>query len=382
MSNFRQVRPGKYEFRLELGYDSLGKRIRKFKTLPCKNDKEAKKILARLEVDYMDGKFTDDNHIRFEELYKKWQIEFAPFKLDPNTQETYEYVIEGSILPDFRNAKVKKIKARDIIRFLNKSKQNGDGQYALEKKHRCIRSLFTYAKQFEYVTEDVSEEVPKPAIKRRQKDFYDENELSEVFEVIKSQLDYQRLMIILAITGSLRRGEVMAIDMNTDLNFDLNTIRINKSVQRTKKHGLRIKSTKNEEERIVTFDPITMKEIYDYRKKRKKEIMKIRDEYKGFKHENGQHIDLLFGHIDGSPFSPRSVTQFWNRIVKRYNLKKIAFHDLRHSAASYLLSQGFSMKVIQERLGHKDISTTMNLYTHITKELDQDAGNAFLKVRN
>ncbi|MCY9226248.1 tyrosine-type recombinase/integrase [Bacillus haynesii] len=106
--------------------------------------------------------------------------------------------------------------------------------------------------------------------------------------------------------------------------------------------------------------------------------MKIRDEYKGFKHENGQHIDLLFGHIDGSPFSPRSVTQFWNRIVKRYNLKKIAFHDL----ASYLLSQGFSMKVIQERLGHKNISTTMNLYTHITKELDKDTGNAFLKVKN
>ncbi|MGO4900989.1 tyrosine-type recombinase/integrase [Bacillus sp. GM2] len=60
-------------------------------------------------------------------------------------------------------------------------------------------------------------------------------------------------------------------------------------------------------------------------------------------------MDLLFGHIDGSPFSPRSVTQFWNRIVKRYK-QKIAFHDLRHSAASYLLSQGLSMKVIQERL--------------------------------
>lgn len=43
---------------------------------------------------------------------------------------------------------------------------------------------------------------------------------------------------------------------------------------------------------------ITIKEIFDYRNKRKKEIMKIRDEYKGFKHENGQHIDLLFGHID------------------------------------------------------------------------------------
>jgi site-specific recombinase XerD len=125
-----------------------------------------------------------------------------------------------------------------------------------------------------------------------------------------------------------------------------------------------------------------MKEVYEYRKERKMEIMKIRDEYKGFKTVKGEHVNLLFANLDGTPYSPSSVSQFWQRIVTRYDLKKIAFHDLRHSSASYLLSEGFSMKAIQERLGHKDIGTTMNLYTHVTKKMDSDVGNAFLKVRN
>ncbi|UAL53515.1 tyrosine-type recombinase/integrase [Bacillus sp. CMF21] len=95
-----------------------------------------------------------------------------------------------------------------------------------------------------------------------------------------------------------------------------------------------------------------------------------------------EHVNLLFANLDGIPCSPSSVSQFWQRIVKRYDLKKIAFHDLRHSSASYLLSEGFSMKATQERLGHKDIGSTRNLYTHVTKKMDSDVGNAFLKVRN
>ncbi|MEC1714699.1 tyrosine-type recombinase/integrase [Schinkia azotoformans] len=381
MSSFKQVRPGTYEFRIELGYDSLGKRIRKFKTLPCKNDTEAKKILARLEVDIMDGKFVDNNNISFEALYEKWKEEYAPHNLDPKTQETYEYVIDAAILPEFKKAKMKSIMARDIIRYFNREEKAGVGPYALEKRHRCIRSLFYYAKKFEYIKEDVSLEVPKPKVKARKKEYYDEDEIAKLFEVIENASTHQKLMIILAVTGALRRGEVLGIDMYKDIDFENNTIHIRHSVQKTKSEGLRVKGTKTDEERVVTFDELTMEDIKNYRDEREKEIEKISDEYKGFKAENGEKVDLLFAHIDGTPYDPGSVSQFWSRIVERYKLKKIAFHDLRHSSATFLLSQGFSMKAIQERLGHKDISTTMNLYTHVTKKLDAEVGNAFLKVR-
>lgn len=137
------------------------------------------------------------------------------------------------------------------------------------------------------------------------------------------------------------RGNPNYIHIEKEIDFENNMIHIRRSLPKTK------------EDRIVTLDPLTMKEIYEYRKIRKGEIMKIRDKYKGFESHNGEHLDLLFANINRIPYSPHSVSQFWSRIVKRFNLKKISFYDLRHSSASYLLLQGFSMKIIQERLGQK-----------------------------
>lgn len=77
-----------------------------------------------------------------------------------------------------------------------------------------------------------------------------------------------------------------------------------------------------------------MNEIERYRTERKIEIMKIKKWYKGFKTVDGEKVDLLFANIDGTHYDPHSISQFWSRIVKRYDLKKISFHDLRHSSAS------------------------------------------------
>jgi integrase len=381
MSGFRPVRPGFYEFRLELGYDTIGKRNRKFRTLPCKNDTEAKKILARLVVEMEEGNITDHSKITFGALYEKWKEEYAPFNLDPKTQETYQYVIEDSLLPVFKKAKIQSLKANDYITYFNSEKKKDVGPYTLEKRHRCLRSLYKYVMQLEIIKEDISQKVPKPQVKARKKDYYDDEEIVHLFEVIKEVQLHQRLMVTLALTGALRRGEVLGIDMYKDIDFETNTIRVSRSVQKTKEHGLRVKGTKTEEERIVTFDEITMSEVREYLEERENEIKLIGDEYKGFKTVEEKHVDLLFANIDGTPYDPKSVTQFWSRIIKRFELKKIAFHDLRHSSATFLLSQGYSMKAIQERLGHKDIKTTMNLYTHVTKKLDSALGNAFLGVR-
>jgi integrase len=381
MSGFRPVRPGFYEFRIELGYKTNGKRDRKFRTLPCKNDTEAKKILARLVVEFENGSVVDHSKITFEGLYENWKVEYAPFNLDPKTQETYQYVIESSLLPEFKKAKIQSLKANDFISYFNNEKKMGTSGHTLEKRHRCLRSLYKYVMQLEILKEDISLKVPKPQAKARKKDYYDDEEIVHLFQVIKKVQLHQRLMVTLALTGALRRGEVLGIDMYQDIDFEANTIRISRSVQKTKEHGLRVKGTKTDDERTVTFDEITMSEVKEYLEEREKEIRLLGEEYKGYKTVEGKRVDLLFANIDGTPYDPKSVTQFWKRIISRFELKEIAFHDLRHSSATFLLSQGYSMKAIQERLGHNDIKTTMNLYTHVTKKLDSALGNAFLEVR-
>jgi integrase len=75
--------------------------------------------------------------------------------------------------------------------------------------------------------------------------------------------------------------------------------------------------------------------------------------------------DFIIVHPDGKPIYPEYVSQMFTKLQKRANLPKCRFHDLRHLCASIMVKQGVEVKVAQERLGHKDITTTMNIYAHV-----------------
>lgn len=393
MSSVKEVGPGKYELRVELGY--IGKkRDRRFTTVEARNDTEAEKKLVLFEAEVLKGNRKAKTKVRFSQFVKMWKEEFGETELDIGTLENYSVYLDCSILPFFETRWMKDIKTYDLVRYLNKEKKNGAGQYVLEREHRVLRSLFKKAKEWEIIDNDPALAVKKPTVKRREKDIYDEDEIELVFEEIKNIPNYHRLIIKLALVGGLRRGEVLGIDLDKDLNFgkgplrDKNkniyfedgSINICHSLQYTKAEGLRLKGVKNDQDRIVTFPGEIMHELWNYRKERWKERNTIGDKWIGFKDERGKNHFLLFGHEDGTPFVPHSMTRMWTRLVERLDIKRISFHDLRHSSATYLLSQGVDMKTVQKRLGHKDILTTMNLYGHVTEKMSLEPVRAFSKV--
>jgi integrase len=76
---------------------------------------------------------------------------------------------------------------------------------------------------------------------------------------------------------------------------------------------------------------------------------------------------------NGEPFHPDSLTQKWERFVAKHNLPPIRLHDLRHSNATAMIAAGVNAKVVQHRLGHANISITLDTYTHVLPEMDQEA---------
>ncbi|MFD2115433.1 site-specific integrase [Paenibacillus yanchengensis] len=86
---------------------------------------------------------------------------------------------------------------------------------------------------------------------------------------------------------------------------------------------------------------------------------------------------FVFTAIEGKPMSPYSVNSFWTTFTKKHNLRYIRFHDLRHTSATLLLNSGVHAKVISDRLGHADITTTLNIYAHTLKTADEAAANKF-----
>ena len=83
--------------------------------------------------------------------------------------------------------------------------------------------------------------------------------------------------------------------------------------------------------------------------------------------------DLVFSHPDGRPIRPDNVTKAFNTIVRSLGLKGVRLHDLRHAHATILLEEGVHPKVVQERLGHSSVSTTLDIYSHVVPSLQQAA---------
>lgn len=83
--------------------------------------------------------------------------------------------------------------------------------------------------------------------------------------------------------------------------------------------------------------------------------------------------DHVVRQKDGRPLCPDSMTQKWESFLERNNLPHIRLHDLRHSHATALIQAGVSPKVVQQRLGHANVSITLNIYTHVLPGMDQEA---------
>ena len=87
--------------------------------------------------------------------------------------------------------------------------------------------------------------------------------------------------------------------------------------------------------------------------------------------------DLIFGHIDGKPYLPNTITHAWIKLVRHCGLTGVRLHDARHSHASLMLKNGTSLKVIQERLGHSNFGITANIYAHVSPNMQREAANSF-----
>src|SRR5690606_9294839 len=91
----------------------------------------------------------------------------------------------------------------------------------------------------------------------------------------------------------------------------------------------------------------------------------------------GKKSDFVFTNTMGNILELRKVNQVFDRVIRRAGLPKIRFHDLRHTHATLLLQQGIHPKIVSERLGHANISVTMDIYSHVIPSMQQKATKMF-----
>ncbi|HAM1205646.1 TPA: site-specific integrase [Listeria monocytogenes] len=379
MASYVNLGNNKYELRVSKGYDARGKQIRKTKNVTVKTVKALKLELSNFEAYVYSSDYTEIKDMRFIDFVEKWRLNYAKRELKGNTIDKYNLFLENWIIPYFERKKISKITTMQLLDYFHEVQKKGVGPSALEGHHRVIRSLFKYATLWGITETDVSLSVKKPTYKVPEKNIYNRREIEVLIDRIKILQKYQQVMIKLALYCGLRRGEVIGLTTK-DMNYNKNTINVYRAVIKSASEGIKLDETKNKRKRIVPAPAGLMQEIKELAKEKQKNKDKLGLLWKGTKDLDGKTVVLIFSHDDGTPFTPASVTRMFNRFLEKEennDLTKKSFHDLRHSAASFLLEQGINVKVIQNILGHSDIKVTLNTYAHITEDGYSEAAKTF-----
>ena len=150
-----------------------------------------------------------------------------------------------------------------------------------------------------------------------------------------------------------------------DIDLERGSLSVARSLEQTKS-GLHFKQPKTKKSRrSVTLPPITVEAL----RLHKAEQAMLRLRLGLGRDKNG----LVCSRYDGEPRSPRAFSKEFDRFIRALDITRITLHGLRHTHATQLLEAGIHPKVVQERLGHSTIATTMDLYSHVTESMQEDA---------
>ena len=297
-----------------------------------------KREAAAWERDFLERQqgTPDMSFISFSELY----LNDMKQRLKPSTMNSKENLIKNRILPFFKSKALNDIDSKMIRQWQNELLKESYTDTYLRKCNAQLSAMFNYAVKYYNLNENPCRKTPLIGSKKPVKfDFWTLDEYKEFRQYLKE--DYIVPFDILYWTG-LRIGELMALTLE-DINFENKSININKSYQRINKKDIITKPKTASSIRTVYIPDFLSNEIKEY-------FSKIYD------NDPKQRIFM---------FNKVSVKRQIESISVKYGLKKIKIHEIRHSHASLLIEQGFNPLLISERLGHDDIQTTLNTYSHL-----------------
>lgn len=385
MANIRQRGKDSWELTVSLGKGPNNKYIKKSKTIKVTEKMTPKKLQEYLEFEYSKfkqeletGMYITPGKITFADFIDTWREKYAVSHLGTATLENYMQHLNKRVIPYIGHLKLEDIKPMHLVDLMD-SLTNGERKDGKEGKlspgtvhyiHRAVRNVFSRAVEWKLIQSNPMDGVKKPKLETRDLDVYTKEETEKIFTYLEEEPEMWRLLITVALTTGLRRGEILGLEWK-HIDFEARTIDVLQTLSFTK-NGYEIKEPKTKtSKRRLEVPASLIGDLKEYKKKCIEERLACADLWKG-----GEHF-FVFSSWNGKPLNPYSVKTWWTRFTKRRNIRYINFHALRHTSATLLLNQGLHAKIIQARLGHANINTTLNIYTHALREADQAAANIF-----
>lgn len=321
-----------------------------------------------------------DSNMNFLEYAKLWLKDYAEVNIKPSTLYGYKSCLNAHILPRFKDYKLSDITVYELEKFYNdlrKTKSlnpdsNGNhnllSEAVVRHQHSLLCVMLNTAVKWDFINFNPCLKLTKPpTVTRKEMKFYDEEELKKLFQ----HLEYENLTfktaIYLLTLGGMRRGECLGLFWE-HIDFEKKTITIKNNLLNIREKGVYLDTPKTKKsKRTISLPDI----CFDLLKK-----LKAKQELEKEMFSNDWvETEFVFKDEYGNYYNPSRLSRQWVLFQKKHNLKHIRLHDLRHTCATYLLSHNIPIATVSKKLGHSNIYTTLDVYTHSVDSDDIEASN-------
>jgi len=343
--------------------------------LPVKgNKKKAEALLISARQNFTPEEKQVESEMLFADYLEEW-LEITKYSIQKITYSSYSNMSNGVIVPYFRKKAIPlaKLNAKDIQTFyaqeLNRVKASTVIHY-----HAIIRKSLQYAVKTDLILSNPADKVERPKMERFVGNFYDSTEINKLFEVAKGT--NLELPVMFGAFYGLRRSEVVDLKWNA-IDFKKDTIAIRHTVTSCTIDGKRILIAADTTKTKSSMRTLPLVPMF---KEKLLEVKAQQEEYKKLcgRSYSQEYLDYVCVDEMGDLIKPSYITAAFGRLLEKNGLRKVRFHDTRHSCASLLLANGVPMKQIQEWLGHSDFSTTANIYAHLDYSSKISSASALL----
>ena len=381
---------GKYKLRITLGYNEKGNPKRTSKNVEAPNIRKAYRLLDDWIEDFETVGLTNIDllTITFGQFVENFWMKEASRNLEPKTFHNYNKHINNRFMNKFEYTSLIDIKPymiKDIILNAKRINTKDPGRNSEKPLSRATKKQMLYAinsvfliaqEEYGIIKDNPAQKVKIPkekGVKKNVEEPYSEEEINKMISSAFGEDIEIKALILTAFITAARQGEIVALE-EKDIDFDNKRIVFHQRISEVdgKSNVQLLPGLKNDDDSKVVSGPAylfdVLKDLINHNKKIRWKLKVSRLD----------HYFIFDTKQDGTLPRGSYLYKKFKRFTKRHDLRHIRFHDIRHTSATYLLSNPeMTAKELQERLGHRDYNTTMNIYGHALKKQQDTATIAF-----
>lgn len=327
----------------------------------AKTHKEAQEQLRKLLSDADKGLMPPAERLTLAVHIERWLADVVAHSVRTSTRKNYGDLTRLYVLPTLGKIKLTQLQPAHVQQLYGALIDQGRAPKTVRNVHAALRRALKQAVDWNLCPRNVAALVQPPRVPRKEVEVLTAEEVRTLLTTVRG--DRWEALLATALATGMRFGELLGLRWG-DVDLTGRTVHVQRQLQRD---GTYTEPKTAKGRRTIDLPATCVATLKEHKRQQNEERLLVGPEW--------QHNDLVFCTHQGKPLAQRNVFRAFKLILDRAALPDVSFHALRHTAATLLLLQGVHPKVVQERLGHSNISMTLDTYSHLIPSMGRAAAD-------